>query len=720
MAAAHRRCWIWLLVVAILACARQLGALARILDADDLDATRDLSDRVALLLPESRDPNRWCMGLLVAPDSLVTYAHCVQQNSTALAWAFFGNSLDQFLATKSPASSGNGSAAAAPRQPEQEDVGWMTPWARVKSVTVHPDFKGVRMTPSADLAVVRIDVPRVTPPFPLASKGGVNVSDWNTTRSGVFFRSLQAYQVSNFMLLTGRADKIRERGELRRVGWRYCERRRHFAVNSDFKGQVCTVASQLTERRYEVFSDTFVLLGDKLIGLSLDTVPTDSHRVLFLSEHTQFIHSTAKSQPKWVAVAPMTIGGQTAPLQGYLVGLRTSKGGENFCLGSLIAPDMVLTAAHCVKDLKFDQASVGSLFASTEEDGEQIKVRRVLIHPNFQADIFQNDFALVELEYISVQTPIALYSNRKNDYEAGTQLRFFGYDSTKKTSVRGLNSVDLRVVSPMDCMAALQPPVLDAAMLCAGGEEGKDACQGDSGGPLVLPTSSDVGLVAISSYGRGCGVKGMPAVYALASEAAAFIDKYTDGHKWKSLPLSITTPSSTSRAPSTTATRPATTPALTTTTRPPIASATNAPATTHNNNSLVDGRHESNTECAATAAAARLADFCDIAVNNAWHPVTTITIAGDASFVIGRASSQIARDTLANVLIQQTGSFETFRYVCNDSIQLYTTENTDAISALITRFDTQALRLRRPRFQRASSSEPRLPSCQLRISSITV
>ncbi|GLE09421.1 hypothetical protein PINS_up021051 [Pythium insidiosum] len=242
----------------------------------------------------------------------------------------------------------------------------------------------------------------------------------------------------------------------------------------------------------------------------------------------------------------MTIGGQTAPLQGYLVGLRTSKGGENFCLGSLIAPDMVLTAAHCVKDLKFDQASVGSLFASTEEDGEQIKVRRVLIHPNFQADIFQNDFALVELEYISVQTPIALYSNRKNDYEAGTQLRFFGYDSTKKTSVRGLNSVDLRVVSPMDCMAALQPPVLDAAMLCAGGEEGKDACQGDSGGPLVLPTSSDVGLVAISSYGRGCGVKGMPAVYALASEAAAFIDKYTDGHKWKSLPLSITTPSSTS------------------------------------------------------------------------------------------------------------------------------------------------------------------------------
>ncbi|KAJ0393590.1 hypothetical protein P43SY_001149 [Pythium insidiosum] len=422
--------WIWLLAVALVTCCWGIATVVAV-DTDEVDAARDLSDRVAVLLTDGRDPNRWCMGLLVAPDSLVTYAHCVRQDKAALVWAFFGDTKDQFLSpgraiSGSGATNGNGSASASASAPQslgEEEVGWMNPWARIKSITVHPDFQSVRTTPSADLAVVRIDLPRVTPPFPLASKGGVDPADWNTTRSG-FFRPLQGYQVSNLFLLTGRMGKIREKGDLRRVGWRYCERRRQFPVDSDARGQVCVVASQVLDRRYEVLNDTFVMLGDKLIGLSVDTAPTDSHRVLFLSEHTDFIHSTAKKQTRWIPVTPMNIGGQAAPFQGYLVGLRANKTAENFCLGSLIAPDMVLTAAHCVYDVKFDRVSVGSVYASTDKDGEQIKVKRVVLARDTLANVLLQQTGTLDGFRYTCSDSIQLYTRGSTDAISALITRF--------------------------------------------------------------------------------------------------------------------------------------------------------------------------------------------------------------------------------------------------------------------------------------------------------
>ena len=41
-------------------------------------------------------------------------------------------------------------------------------------------------------------------------------------------------------------------------------------------------------------------------------------------------------------------------------------------------------------------------------------------------------------------------------------------------------------------------------MLCAGGQQGKDACQGDSGGPLVVPGSLDQFTLGNSGFRLGC------------------------------------------------------------------------------------------------------------------------------------------------------------------------------------------------------------------------
>merc|ERR1719341_102844 len=55
---------------------------------------------------------------------------------------------------------------------------------------------------------------------------------------------------------------------------------------------------------------------------------------------------------------------------------------------------------------------------------------------------------------------------------------------------------------------------LDPGMLCAGGEEAKDACQGDGGSPLVCKKADgSYQLTGLVSWGIGCGQRGIPGVY---------------------------------------------------------------------------------------------------------------------------------------------------------------------------------------------------------------
>ena len=73
---------------------------------------------------------------------------------------------------------------------------------------------------------------------------------------------------------------------------------------------------------------------------------------------------------------------------------------------------------------------------------------------------------------------------------------------------------------------------ITANMICAGDADGGEStCSGDSGGPLVVPKSStdDTAVViGATSFGPrdGCGMKGLPAVYA-------YVTKYIDWIKPK-------------------------------------------------------------------------------------------------------------------------------------------------------------------------------------------
>ena len=66
---------------------------------------------------------------------------------------------------------------------------------------------------------------------------------------------------------------------------------------------------------------------------------------------------------------------------------------------------------------------------------------------------------------------------------------------------------------------------LDSSFLCAGGEKNIDTCKGDGGSPLTCEQADGSWVQAgIVSWGIGCGIADVPAVYSSVSTVACWID----------------------------------------------------------------------------------------------------------------------------------------------------------------------------------------------------
>ncbi|GFS63980.1 plasma kallikrein [Trichonephila inaurata madagascariensis] len=204
------------------------------------------------------------------------------------------------------------------------------------------------------------------------------------------------------------------------------------------------------------------------------------------------------------------------------------------CSGVLLNNRYVLTAAHCIYQVRLSDISIQLGVYDIQDQSRQdiapqtFSVIEKKVHPSFTykaAHPDRYDVAVLKLDrkakFHDTVVPICL-PKKDWDFE-GWKGIITGWGKTdtglaNRFGTRLLQKVDVPIISNEKCEDWHQDKGIDITisneMMCAGYEEGKkDACVGDSGGPLMVMVHGRWVVVGLVSAGFGCAQAKQPGIY---------------------------------------------------------------------------------------------------------------------------------------------------------------------------------------------------------------
>ena len=206
-----------------------------------------------------------------------------------------------------------------------------------------------------------------------------------------------------------------------------------------------------------------------------------------------------------LAVIPANaiVGGGAPSAEGVGRSVVTIVGSRgNFCTGALIAPKIVLTAAHCVQP----GADYKIVEYGTDKQPSLQDVKSVAIHPGFNMQAMLAHRATADVALLQLSSPARgktpstlglpnipiLVGSRftiagigvtvRGDGKSGGTIRAAGLIATGKPG-----SLQIRLVDPVN----------------QGRSDGLGACTGDSGGPVFEDKQTGPAIIGVVSWSTG-------------------------------------------------------------------------------------------------------------------------------------------------------------------------------------------------------------------------
>jgi len=239
------------------------------------------------------------------------------------------------------------------------------------------------------------------------------------------------------------------------------------------------------------------------------------------------IAAPMKILPRWIAglalllsvPAHAIVGGGAPSTEGVARAVVTIVGSRgNFCTGALIAPKLVLTAAHCVPSgAEYKIVEYGADRQPSLQD-----VKSVAVHPGFNMQAISGHRATADVALLQLaappkgKTPAALGSPNI-PINVGSRFSIAGIGVT----VRG-DGKSGGTIRAADLVATGRPGTLQIRLVDPVGQgtrEGLGACTGDSGAPVFEDKQSGPVIVGVVSWSTGpngtAGCGGMTGVTPL-------------------------------------------------------------------------------------------------------------------------------------------------------------------------------------------------------------